>query len=301
MADHEFMLEAIKWAEACHPSKESIPKVGAIIVAENRVIGRGRRGTGAEGDDEHAEKNALQTVTEADRSLLPKSILYTTLEPCTGEVRSIPHESCTELILQHKIPKVFIGILDPNQGVTGKGLWRLQHNNVDVELFPHKLVQQLRVQNAPFIRLQDTLGATIISPKNGDVLHTYKTGGKVTLQVKCLNPPSTNNHLLSLAYGQCWPQLNAFRQVGPRLWEVDANFGGTGDHTLQIITANELGNILIEYYKKIVRLNRARRDKFKDKPEISLLGGDYNGIPMNGSPKGFRVEASVAVTIAKEE
>ena len=66
-------------------------------------------------------------------------------------------------------------ILDPNQGVTGKGLWRLQTGGVEVALFPHNLAQQIRALNAVFIRTQETLGATIISPKNGETLKTYET------------------------------------------------------------------------------------------------------------------------------
>lgn len=122
--DLKFMNEAIDWAARCNPIRESIPKVGAIISAGDLVLGRGRRGTGQEGDDDHAEMEALNVVD--NKSKLAGATLYTTLEPCTREVRSKPLESCTELIRQHQIKRVFIGILDPNQGVTGKGLWALQ-------------------------------------------------------------------------------------------------------------------------------------------------------------------------------
>jgi pyrimidine deaminase RibD-like protein len=52
--DREFMTEAIAWANDCHPAKESIPKVGAVFVVDGKAVGQGRRGTGKEGDDEHA-------------------------------------------------------------------------------------------------------------------------------------------------------------------------------------------------------------------------------------------------------
>lgn len=55
-----FMKEAIAWADDCHPVKENIPKVGAIIAVGDKAIGRGRRGTGKEGDDEHAERKDFE-------------------------------------------------------------------------------------------------------------------------------------------------------------------------------------------------------------------------------------------------
>jgi diaminohydroxyphosphoribosylaminopyrimidine deaminase/5-amino-6-(5-phosphoribosylamino)uracil reductase len=140
--DFKFMKEAISWAHDCLPKKASTPKVGAIIAAENKVLGRGRRGNGNEGDDEHAEWNAFNAV--ANKSVLAGATLYTTLEPCTAGVRSKPLESCTELIIQYQIRQVFVGVLDPNQGVTGKGLLRLQEAGVEVALFPHDLCKEIR-------------------------------------------------------------------------------------------------------------------------------------------------------------
>jgi diaminohydroxyphosphoribosylaminopyrimidine deaminase/5-amino-6-(5-phosphoribosylamino)uracil reductase len=102
------MREAIKWADDCRPIKESVPKVGAIIAVGDNAIGHGRRGTDRSGDDRHAEEDAIDQV--ADKSRLARATLYTTLEPCTPHVRRNPLKCCTELIRQHQIKKVFIGI-----------------------------------------------------------------------------------------------------------------------------------------------------------------------------------------------
>src|SRR5262249_12146515 len=147
-----------------------------------------------------------------------------------------------------------------------------------------------------FITSQQTLGATIISPANGETLKTYESNGKHVIRFKCLNPPDSANYLLLFRQGECWPQPGAFRQVEDGVWEVDAYFGGTGDHTLYLVTANDLGRTLVEYYRKVIGLNIGRRKKLIEKygnEVASLLGGDYTGIPMNGVTKGFRLEATV--------
>ncbi len=186
--DLQFMEEAINWAEGCKPNKPSIPRVGAIIAVKDRVIGRGRRGTDVEGDKDHAELFAINSVKDEDKSMLPEATLYTTLEPCTVGVRTNPLECCTELIYQHQIKKVFVGILDPNQGVTGKGLLRLQDLGVEIALFPHDLAEKIKVQNVAFTRTQQTLGATIISPKDGVELRTYESAGKHAIQFVLAQP-----------------------------------------------------------------------------------------------------------------
>jgi pyrimidine deaminase RibD-like protein len=291
------MNEAIAWANDCHPIKESIPKVGAIIAVGDKVIGRGRRGTGKTGDDNHAEFNALDNVAEKNKPELAKATLYTTLEPCTGQVRSIAELACTELIRQHQIKTVFVGILDPNQGVTGKGLLRLQEKDIEVVLFPHELSKQILIQNAAFIRSQQTLGATILAPTDGQVLRTYESGGANPIRFESLNPPTTETYLLVYKGGVYWPQSGPFRDLGNSTWEIDAHFGATGEHVVQLVTADSLGAALIRYYRKVVAHNLSRRDKLRGKVDLSLLGGDYPGIEMNGPPKGLRVEAAVNVNV----
>jgi pyrimidine deaminase RibD-like protein len=291
------MKEAIEWAAACSPRGAHIPKVGAILAVDGVAIGRGRRGTGAPGDDNHAEWNAFLDVK--DRLLLPKATLYTTLEPCTGDVRSEPLKSCTELILQNKIKKVFIGMLDPNQSVTGKGLWKLQDTGVEVMLFPHELAQQIRVLNIDFIRLQQSWGARIISPQPGQELATYKSEGMFPVRFSCANRPNDHNFLLVMKTGFCWPQRTAFRQMDHNTWEIDAHFGSVGVHELHLVTATDLGVALVEYHRNTLDRNIARKKKITEKfpDSAGLLGEIYPGIPLVALPKGIRSESSVTVIV----
>lgn len=302
----EFMRRAIEWAQGCKPVQESVPRVGAIIVDSNgEVISHNRRGNGIEGDDEQAEKKALDDVE--DKAKLVGATLYTTLEPCTPGVRTKEDQCCTKLILQHQITRVFVGILDPNQEVTGKGILELQKHDVEVVLFPGELAKEIRAINVAFIRSQESLGAKIVSPTNGQELATYKSQGKYLVKFSCLNPPSDTHHFLMIfREGLCWPQDSAFRKGEDGLWEIDAHFGAYDEHSLHIVKANELAQTLIRYYWKIVKENRERDKRVQTLlPETTdialrnLLGDLYPGIQMSGPIKGLRTEDSVTVSIVR--
>ncbi|MCL4171079.1 UNVERIFIED_CONTAM: hypothetical protein GTU68_060884, partial [Idotea baltica] len=92
--------------------------VGAVIVLDDQIIGEGF--TSAYGGN-HAEVNAINSVE--DKSLLTKSTLYVTLEPCSHFGKTPP---CSDLIVKHKIPEVIIGCLDDNPEVAGKGIAKLK-------------------------------------------------------------------------------------------------------------------------------------------------------------------------------
>ena len=76
-----------------------------------------------------------------------------------------------------EIKRVFIGILDPNQGVRGKGLWELQNRGVEIELFPPSLARQIRATNDNFIRVQQMLGIRITSSTDNETIRTYDKEG----------------------------------------------------------------------------------------------------------------------------
>ncbi|WP_299365837.1 bifunctional diaminohydroxyphosphoribosylaminopyrimidine deaminase/5-amino-6-(5-phosphoribosylamino)uracil reductase RibD [Winogradskyella sp.] len=100
------------------------PMVGAVIVHNNQIIGEGF--TSPYGES-HAEVNAINAVK--DKSLLCKSTLYVTLEPCSHYGKTPP---CSDLIIKHKIPKVVIGCIDDNPEVAGKGVAKLKASGCHV-------------------------------------------------------------------------------------------------------------------------------------------------------------------------
>jgi diaminohydroxyphosphoribosylaminopyrimidine deaminase/5-amino-6-(5-phosphoribosylamino)uracil reductase len=93
------------------------PLVGSVIVYNNEIIGEGwHRKSG----EPHAEVNAVNSVK--DKSLLPKSTIYVSLEPCSHFGKTPP---CCDLIIAHKIPNVVIGTIDPFAKVAGNGIKKL--------------------------------------------------------------------------------------------------------------------------------------------------------------------------------
>ncbi|MGA8605326.1 MAG: deaminase [Candidatus Sulfotelmatobacter sp.] len=308
-SDLKHMNDAINLAMQCAPIADRIPLVGAVIAVGPTLIGKGRRGTGEVGDDDHAEKTALNTVVH--RTQLPDATLYTTLEPCTREVRSDPLNACTELISQAEIKKVFIGILDPNQGVRGKGLWELQNRGVDVELFPPELAKRIRAINAKFIKEQQTLGIRITNVQNGQTIRT-EPGDVFELKGTFLNAPGPDVFALANIGGQWWPQpYSLSTDASHNTWSVKVHVGSYKPHKLVIVRANELGMALFNYYRKITARNWERDRALRDYVR-SLEGSDeyrqtvvdrlkvgplYPGIEMANLPKGIERQDSVDVNI----
>ncbi|WP_295769042.1 bifunctional diaminohydroxyphosphoribosylaminopyrimidine deaminase/5-amino-6-(5-phosphoribosylamino)uracil reductase RibD [uncultured Mucilaginibacter sp.] len=105
------------------------PIVGAVIVHDNRIIGEGYH---QQYGKAHAEVNAINNVIENfsnSSSLLSKSTIYVSLEPCAHYGKTPP---CADLIIKHHIPNVVIGCRDPFAQVDGKGIEKLQQAGINV-------------------------------------------------------------------------------------------------------------------------------------------------------------------------
>ncbi|HOZ30297.1 MAG TPA: bifunctional diaminohydroxyphosphoribosylaminopyrimidine deaminase/5-amino-6-(5-phosphoribosylamino)uracil reductase RibD [Bacteroidales bacterium] len=94
------------------------PMVGSVIVYKDRIIGEGYHRKCGEA---HAEVNAVNSVS--DKSLLKKSTIYVSLEPCSHFGKTPP---CTDMIIRERIPKIVVGSIDPYFKVAGKGIEKLK-------------------------------------------------------------------------------------------------------------------------------------------------------------------------------
>ncbi len=102
------------------------PMVGAVLVHGKRILAEGWH---AAFGGPHAEVHCLQSLSEADQSLLPQSTLYVSLEPCCHHGKTPP---CTNLIIDSGIKQVVVGCLDPFEKVRGAGIQQLKEAGITV-------------------------------------------------------------------------------------------------------------------------------------------------------------------------
>ena len=120
------------------------PKVGAVLIKGNEIFESAYRGEIEEGD--HAEYTLLEKKLKLkDYS---STILITTLEPCTR--RSSNKTSCAERIVQSGIRQVWIGLLDPNPDISGRGSTYLLMKNIRINYFPDEYAQEILQLNKEF-------------------------------------------------------------------------------------------------------------------------------------------------------
>lgn len=143
--DRVFMLQAILAAQKCVSDGHS-PRVGAVVVKDGRVLAISYRGQYEPG--EHAEFTAMERMLKDE--ILAGATVYTTLEPCT--TRNHPKVPCVQRIIDRKVVRVVIGMLDPNERICGRGVRRLRKANIETVMFPPDLGAQVEDQNREFER-----------------------------------------------------------------------------------------------------------------------------------------------------
>jgi pyrimidine deaminase RibD-like protein/SAM-dependent methyltransferase len=137
--------------EAISESEKSVaedgrvhPKVGSILTnQEGKILLRSHR----EKDGSHSEYNILKKAEEQGLDL-SNTTLFVTLEPCTS--RGTGKIPCAQRIADSKIETVYIGMLDPNPMICGKGETFLRAKNKTVERFHNEFIKQIEKSNKIF-------------------------------------------------------------------------------------------------------------------------------------------------------
>jgi diaminohydroxyphosphoribosylaminopyrimidine deaminase/5-amino-6-(5-phosphoribosylamino)uracil reductase len=161
--DEEFMSQCIELARRGKGNVSPNPLVGAVIVKDQRVVGRGYHRRFGE---THAEINVLRDAGRKARG----ATLYVNLEPCTHYGKTPP---CTGAIISSGIRRVVIGMIDPNPLVKGKGIRAL--TSAGVEVRTGILSDECRKLNEFFVK-EVTTGLPFVTLKIAQTLD-----GKIAL------------------------------------------------------------------------------------------------------------------------
>ena len=132
------MKIALELSEVFRGKTSPNPLVGAVIVKNGKIIGKGVHHFAG---GHHAEVYALDEAREKAKG----ATLYVTLEPCCHHGKTPP---CTDKIIKAGISKVVIAIKDPNPLVAGEGIQQLKSAGIKVET--GTLEEKARKQNEVF-------------------------------------------------------------------------------------------------------------------------------------------------------
>lgn len=136
------MRRALALAEQAMFTTTPNPRVGCVIVQDERVIGEGF--TQPAGQD-HAEVQAMKDA-RARGETLRGATAYVTLEPCSHYGRTPP---CAKGLIEAGVKRVIAAMEDPNPVVAGRGLAMLRDAGVDVRC--GLLEQEAREMNIGFV------------------------------------------------------------------------------------------------------------------------------------------------------
>jgi pyrimidine deaminase RibD-like protein len=145
--DHRFARMAIDEARKSVAENDGRPHplVGAVVVKDGKVLGTAHRG---EQPGNHAEYVALEKKL-SDEAVAGATV-YATLEPCT--TRNPPKIPCADRLIERRVKRVVIGMLDPDNRIRGLGHRKLTNAGIEVSFFPHDLVMEVEELNREFTR-----------------------------------------------------------------------------------------------------------------------------------------------------
>lgn len=124
MQDEFYIRRCIELAQKAIGNTYPNPLVGSVIVHNGKIIGEGYHQKAGEN---HAEINAINSVE--DKSLIPESTVYVSLEPCAHYGKTPP---CALKIVELGFKKVVIGAMDSHDKVNGKGKKIIQDAGIEV-------------------------------------------------------------------------------------------------------------------------------------------------------------------------
>jgi len=141
----EYVREALDLARQGRGQTSPNPMVGAVVVRDGAVVGRGFH---VYSDLKHGEIVALEQAGGQARG----STLYVNLEPCSHQGRTGP---CVDAILASGVTEVVAAMQDPNPMVSGQGFRALHQAGVTVSI-AGEFTAQAEKLNEPFVHFMRT-------------------------------------------------------------------------------------------------------------------------------------------------
>jgi diaminohydroxyphosphoribosylaminopyrimidine deaminase/5-amino-6-(5-phosphoribosylamino)uracil reductase len=120
--DAIYMARALSLAKNGLYTTDPNPRVGCVLVRDNKIIAEGWHSRAGQG---HAEVEALKTITDAKNATA-----YITLEPCSHYGKTPP---CCDALIKAGVSRVVVAMQDPNPLVAGQGLKKLQAAGITVD------------------------------------------------------------------------------------------------------------------------------------------------------------------------
>jgi diaminohydroxyphosphoribosylaminopyrimidine deaminase/5-amino-6-(5-phosphoribosylamino)uracil reductase len=139
------MREALDLARKGQAQASPNPLVGAVLVRDGAVVGRGfHTWAGVK----HAEILALEEAGDQARG----ATLYINLEPCSHQGRTAP---CADALIAAGVTKVVAAVPDPNPLVAGQGFEKLRAAGIEIEMASDFAAEAGKL-NEPFFHLMRT-------------------------------------------------------------------------------------------------------------------------------------------------
>jgi diaminohydroxyphosphoribosylaminopyrimidine deaminase/5-amino-6-(5-phosphoribosylamino)uracil reductase len=149
-----YLREALDLARMGRGQTSPNPMVGAVLVRDGQVVGRGFH---IYAGVKHAEILALEQAGEQAR----EATLYINLEPCSHEGRTGP---CAKAIAAAGVAKVVASMQDPNPQVSGRGFQALRSAGVEVQI-AEEFTKEAEKLNESFVHFMRT-GRPLVTLKS---------------------------------------------------------------------------------------------------------------------------------------
>src|SRR5580700_869294 len=172
--DARFMREALDLARKGRAQASPNPLVGAVVVRDGEVVGRGFH---TYAGVRHAEELAVAEAGEKARG----ATVYLNLEPCSHYGRTPP---CVDALIEAGVARVVAAMTDPNPKVSGEGFRKLRAAGIEVEMAPEFAAEAEKL-NEPFLHFM----------RSGRPLVTLKTA--ITLDGKISAPDDNRGWITS--------------------------------------------------------------------------------------------------------